>query len=158
MQVSKIDMLGRRDIDKQYNWSHTYRSDEESNVAINFIRRMRENGLLSDFCIEKNINTTNFSERQKKEFDIILTHYQAGESVDPFYMIVQGTAGTGKSYLIGGISKYLKQAAMSNQSPLLLLASIGVATFNIGGSTIHSKLKIPVKDFMQLEETCLTNF
>ena len=87
-----------------------------------------------------------------------MTHYQVGESVDPLYMIVQGTAGIGKSYLIGGISKYLKEVAMPNQSPLLLLPPAGVAAFNIAGSIRHSKLKIPVKDFMQLEGTRLTNF
>ena len=47
---------------------------------------------------------------------------------------------------------------MPNQSPLLLLTPTRVATFNIGGSTIHSKLKILVKDFMQLEGTHLTSF
>ena len=73
-------------------------------------------------------------------------------------MIVQGTTGIGKSYLIGGISKYLKQVVMPNYSPLLPLAPTWVATFNIGGSTIHSKFKIWVKGFMQLEGTCLTSF
>lgn len=119
---------------------------------------MRKNGLLSDFCTENNINIKKFSERQKKAFDIIITHYQVGEIVDPLCMIVQGTVGTRKSYLIGGISKYLKKVAMPNQSSLLLLAPTGVATFNIGGSTIHSKLKILIKDFMQLEGTHLTSF
>ncbi|XP_059073340.1 uncharacterized protein LOC131874117 [Cryptomeria japonica] len=47
---------------------------------------------------------------------------------------------------------------MPNQSPLLLLAPTGVATFNIGASTIHSKLRIPIQDFSQLEGTRLTTF
>ncbi|XP_057838840.2 uncharacterized protein LOC131048788 [Cryptomeria japonica] len=73
-------------------------------------------------------------------------------------MIIQGTTGTGKSYLIGVISESLKSVAMLNQSPLLLLAPTGVAAFNIGASTIHSKLRIPIKDFAQLEGTRLTTF
>ncbi|XP_059078134.1 uncharacterized protein LOC131876694 [Cryptomeria japonica] len=47
---------------------------------------------------------------------------------------------------------------MPNQSPILLLAPTGVATFNISASTIHSKLKIPIKDFSELEGTRLTHF
>ena len=58
-----IDMLGQRDIDRQYNWSNTYRSNEESNVAINFITRMRENGLLLHFSTEQHINTEYLNER-----------------------------------------------------------------------------------------------
>ena len=46
---------------------------------------------------------------------------------------------------------------MSSPSPLLLLALIGVATFNIGASTIHSKLKIPIRDFSQLEGARFTS-
>ena len=87
-----------------------------------------------------------------------MTHYNRGKNVTPLYMIVQGTVGTGKSYLIGTINKYLNQLALPHHCPLFLLASIGVAAYNIGGSTIHSKLKIPVNDFSQLEVTRLTNF
>ncbi|XP_059068765.1 uncharacterized protein LOC131859208 [Cryptomeria japonica] len=50
-------------------------------------------------------------------------------------MIIQGTKGTGKSYLIGAISQALENAEISSPSPLLLLAPTGVATFNIGAST-----------------------
>ena len=48
--------------------------------------------------------------------------------------------------------------AMTNPSPLLLLAPTGVAAFNIGASTIHSKLRIPIIDFSQLQWTRLTSF
>ena len=73
-------------------------------------------------------------------------------------MIVQGTAGTGKSYLIGAINKYLNQVALPHRCPPLLLVLIEVAAYNIGGSTIDSKLKISLNDFSQLEGTCLTSF
>ena len=42
--------------------------------------------------------------------------------------------------------------------PLLILAPTRVVAYNIGGSTIHSKLKIQVNDFRRLEGTCLTSF
>lgn len=43
MQLSEIDMLGRRDTDRQTNWSNEYQSDEYTTHAINFIETMREN-------------------------------------------------------------------------------------------------------------------
>ncbi|XP_059073492.1 uncharacterized protein LOC131874231 [Cryptomeria japonica] len=47
---------------------------------------------------------------------------------------------------------------MPCHSPLLLLAPRGVAAFNIGASTVHSKLKIPIRNFSELEGTRLTSF
>jgi ATP-dependent DNA helicase PIF1 len=66
--------------------------------------------------------------------------------------------GMGKSYLIGAINQSLQMASMTNSSPLLLLAPTGVAAFNIGASTIHSKLRIPITDFAQLQGTRLASF
>ena len=77
---------------------------------------------------------------------------------NPLFMIIQGTTGTGKSYLIGAINQSLQMALMKNPSPLLLLAPTGVATFNIGACTIHSKLRIPITDFAQLQGTGLASF
>ena len=77
---------------------------------------------------------------------------------NPLFMIIQGTTRIGKSYLIGAINQSLCMTTMSNPSPLLLLALTRVATFNIGASTIHSKLWIPITDFTQLEGTRFTSF
>ena len=73
-------------------------------------------------------------------------------------MTIQGTTGMGKSYLISVINQSLQMATMTNPSPLLFLAPTGVVAFNIGASTIHSKLQIPITDFAQLEGTRLTSF
>ena len=73
-------------------------------------------------------------------------------------MIILGTIGTRKSYLIGAIIQSLQSEAMPSHSPLLLLALTRVATFNIGASTIHSKLRILIRDFSQLEGARLTSF
>ena len=50
-------------------------------------------------------------------------------------MIVCGSAGTGKSYLINCIKEMLG-------SECILAAPTGVAAFNIGGQTLHSLLRI----------------
>ncbi|POG81712.1 hypothetical protein GLOIN_2v1504728 [Rhizophagus irregularis DAOM 181602=DAOM 197198] len=49
-----------------------------------------------------------------------------------------GTAGTSKSYLINIIRERLQESS-------IVLASTGVAAFNIQGSTIHSALSIILK-------------
>ena len=104
------------------------------------------------------INFTTLSHKQQKAVDIILKHYHSNEVENPLFMIIQGTMGIGKSYLIGAINQSLQMASMTNPSPLLLLAPTGVATFNIGASTIHSKLWIPITYFSQLQWTRLTCF
>jgi hypothetical protein len=54
------------------------------------------------------------------------------------HLIVTGTAGTGKTYLIRCVTRLLgRQLALS--------ATTGVAAFDIGGSTIHSLLCLPVR-------------
>ncbi|XP_059064495.1 uncharacterized protein LOC131856654 [Cryptomeria japonica] len=66
--------------------------------------------------------------------------------------------GIEKSHLIGAINEALKNSSMPNRSPLLVLAPTRVAAFNIGASTIHSRLRIPTRDFTDLQGTRLTTF
>lgn len=54
-------------------------------------------------------------------------------------MIIYGTAGTGKSYLINAIASQLKDDCC-------LTATTGIAAFNINGVTIHSLLQLPVRN------------
>ena len=51
-------------------------------------------------------------------------------------MILLGTAGTGKSFVIKALKEYLNNS-------LLIAAPTGKAAYNIGGSTIHSLLSLP---------------
>src|SRR6266542_3917678 len=55
----------------------------------------------------------------------------------PYYFITR-SAGTGKSYIINIIINMLNQKRQTH----LLLAPTGVAAQNIGGTTIHSELRI----------------
>jgi len=54
------------------------------------------------------------------------------------YFFITGSSGTGKSYMIHLIENSLK----NNRLKYLLIAPTGVAEQNIGGSTIHSALRI----------------
>ena len=60
-------------------------------------------------------------------------------------MIVMGTAGTEKTYLIKAIrSKLQEMVGIGSKSPIVVFAPTGVAAFNIDGTTIHSRLSIPI--------------
>ena len=74
------------------------------------------------------------------------THGQnADQSSSPLRMIISGTAGTGKSYLIHCLRLLL-------QERVCVAAPTGVAALNIAGHTLHSLLSLPTKsDFKDLE-------
>jgi len=64
-------------------------------------------------------------------------------------MIVTGTAGTGKSYLIN----YLK---LLLQEKLRIAAPTAVASYNIQGFTVHSLFNLPTRgDFKPLQGQAL---
>ena len=68
-----------------------------------------------------------------------------GNSVEPLRIIIMGTAGTGKSYLIKAIRKKLNTMERDRSKVLVkVIAPTGVASFNINGATIHSTLSIPI--------------
>ena len=60
-------------------------------------------------------------------------------------MIVQGTVGIGKSYVISCIREVLTSSTSQTKSELLTLAPTRVVAFNIHALTIHARLKIPIK-------------
>ncbi|XP_020897308.2 uncharacterized protein LOC110236158 [Exaiptasia diaphana] len=81
-----------------------------------------------------------FSEKQKLAYNIILKHANDITNIEPLLMIINGEAGTGKSYLINAIQCYLKELCV-------VTATTGKASFNVNGITIHSLLKLPVASY-----------
>ena len=72
-------------------------------------------------------------------------------------MVIQGTAGTRKSYFICCLQSALQSTSEDSSSPLLLLAPTGVAVFNINALTIHFGLLILVTKLQPLEGQALAN-
>jgi hypothetical protein len=86
-------------------------------------------------------------------------------NVELLRLIVMGTAGTRKSYLINMIRDRLREIARNHktnsQSPVLVLAPTEVAAFNIWSITIHSVLSIPISrnnNNLDLNGECLKIF
>ena len=82
--------------------------------------------------------------KQRLVYDAVSSHMQA-EDPEPLQMVVSGTAGTGKSFLI-----YCLKALLLDR--LRVMAPTGVAAFNVGGFTLHSLLHLPTRgEFKSLE-------
>ena len=87
---------------------------------------------------------------QLRVFNKIVQHATSlihGITLPPFLLNIDGTAGTGKSFLIDAISQRLEslQTLASTPNPLVRrLAPTGVAAFNINGQSYHSALGLPV--------------
>ena len=82
---------------------------------------------------------------QGKQLEAYRSVCESIESGTPLRMIVSGTAGTGKSYLIKCLQQLLGDR-------LRVAAPTGGAAYNVLGQTLHSLLGIPVKgDFKDLE-------
>ena len=85
------------------------------------------------------VDINSFSEMQKLAYDIVKSHFDDTRSSEkePLCLIINGVAGTGKSYLINAIRNLL-------QSKCAVTATTGKAAYNIRGVTVHSLLKLPI--------------
>jgi len=148
--VSSSD-LGIRDMDLNYDWFNDAQKHYSHADIINareFVRQASSNISNVGEKDDDSVDYQTLNNNQKRVFKRIEAHYNdilAGHKVDPLKIIVMGTAGTGKSYLIRAIRKRLHTMA-GNESdvPVLVIAPTGVAAFNINGATIHSTLAIPI--------------
>src|SRR3989440_1844252 len=145
--------LGSRDIDRNHDWLNEGRRnylDDDLAVSSNFIQQAsssdRENGHKSNE--KEGIDVRNLNQKQKVGLTRKESHYNdvlTGKQVDPLRIIIMGTAGTGKSYLIRAIRERLqKMSREESEPPVIVIAPTGVAAFNINGTTIHSTLSIPI--------------
>jgi ATP-dependent DNA helicase PIF1 len=146
--------LGSRDMDRNHNWTNEaqqhYSNDDLANVQ-DFVQQASNDSGNKDIGSEDEsteCNYQNLNEKQKLIFERIEAHYHnimSGQQVDALRILIMGTAGTGKSYLIKAIRQRLRtMSSNSEKSPVLVIAPTGVAAFNINGATIHTTLSIPI--------------
>lgn len=78
--------------------------------------------------------------KQPMTLSVIIMSSSMQATPPPLYMIVCGTAGTGKSYLINAIAHALG-------STCVLTGTTGMAAFHISGKMLHSALQLPIHSF-----------
>ena len=129
-------------LQQEFNWtidSLCYPNIEE---ASSFLARQRQESTAHVFSTSA--NPDNLQGKQLQVYNTVKSHCEGNES-QPLHMIISGTAGTGKSYLIHCLRLLLKDQ-------LYVAAPTGVAAFNVQGYTLHSLLHLPTKGkFKELE-------
>ena len=133
-------------------------SNDVAKEAIHFIKIAKSRGDIIENSLSTIPEPTSLSEKQRLAFEIILRHSVEYEHREPLHMIIQGTVGTRKYFLIHCISHALSASVANGHSPLLLLTPTRIVAFNIHVKTINSTLKIPIKDMRPLQGQSLAIF
>ena len=106
-------------------------------------KQAAENNVEPQPQLQNHYNPDQLNAEQRQVFDAVLQHMQQHDA-PPLSMLVLGTAGTGKSFLINCLSQLLHNS-------VTILAPTGVAAANIHGSTLHSHLQFAkLSTFAQL--------
>ena len=95
INYNEFEMLGRRDRDRLHDWNTNFVDEDTSNRAIHFISQKRKLKTNLTNQQQKSYSIDSLGVKQRIAYDVILDHYRSG--FDPLRMIIQGTAGTGKS-------------------------------------------------------------
>lgn len=163
-----ISHLGQRDIDEQYPWTQSDWTEEEIVIACDWVETQKRSG---DAPVNQlpGVDWQLLQGEQKEIFLQVIAWYKAilgaeqgrNNFPEPLRINIDGTAGTGKSFLISAISTELQSLALQENkpNPVIRLAPTGIAAFGINGMTIHSALSLPVKSsFNPLVPSILARF
>jgi ATP-dependent DNA helicase PIF1 len=145
--------LGKRDLDRDFDWHLNYTTFEDLRHRESYLESQKR--LIDNVDEVPDVDIANLVDNQRRIFLRVVNHYHmtlAGENPPPLRINIDGTAGTGKSYLIDAISKALTEMALERgkRSPIMRVAPTGIAAFNIHGSTLHSALSLPVRGNVKL--------
>ncbi|RYC77871.1 hypothetical protein BFJ63_vAg19255, partial [Fusarium oxysporum f. sp. narcissi] len=140
-----IDLLGRRDIDIQYDWTpHVGRYADPGIVQGDYWRHFIEQHRLYMDVEDLPLDVRDtLNPEQRVVYDTFIGHFQSG-SEEQILLHVDGGGGTGKSYMIKVLSSHLQRLAGNRPSPIWRVAPTGVASNQIMGITLHSLLRLPV--------------
>ena len=123
------DDAGENNFDAHVDAVHY--THQQIGEAVNWIRSNKEENQIKHCPSPVDVN--NFTHEQKCAFDFLTDC-----SGDQKLVILNGTAGTGKSYLVHALAEHYKDR-------LKVTATTGVASFNIHGQTLCSLLKLPIR-------------
>ena len=127
------------------DWSLAARVYPELREMPSYIAQQRQE-FVAQSALTTTAHASHLQGKQLQAYTAVRDHSEFSDpNRPPLRMVVSGTAGTGKSYLIQCLKLLLKDR-------LCVAAPTGVAAFNVDGYTLHSLLSLPVKgDFKPLE-------
>ena len=130
------------DSQQDIDWTKAAQTYPNVEEAPSFISQQRQ--AAGQHIFTTSADPQNLQGKQLQVYTTVQQHYKA-VNPPPHRMIISGTAGTGKSYLIHCLRLLL-------QHQLCVAAPTGVAAFNVDGHTLHSLLSLPTRgDFKDLE-------
>ncbi len=136
------DLEPGTDYQQNVNWTQAAQCYPNLEEAPSFISQQRQ--AAQEHLFTTAADPLNLQGKQLQVYTAVREHSEAADP-PPLHMIVSGTAGTGKSYLI-----HCLRLLLNDQ--LRVAAPTGVAAFNINGHTLHSLFSLPTKgDFKDLQ-------
>jgi Helitron helicase-like domain at N-terminus/Domain of unknown function (DUF6570)/PIF1-like helicase/DNA helicase Pif1, 2B domain len=148
------ELLGRRDIDVNYDWSgHVGRYDHPSFASGTYWREIVATVSAPEHVSMPLEMRDVLNTEQRVAYETIIAHAQ-NQCSEQLLLHIDGGGGTGKSFLINLVSSHLRRFAGADS--VALAAPTGVASAGINGKTIHSLLRLPVSHaIMPLSNTAL---
>ncbi|GAV02785.1 hypothetical protein RvY_13309 [Ramazzottius varieornatus] len=140
LQGIEAGQLGRRALDVGHDWEAYGLTLSADQVITGYVSCLEQR----EFSQRVQHNFTNpdlLNSDQRKVFELVLRQFERSRHnlpVEQILLIVQGSAGTGKSFLTKALRCELNRADNVEYSPTcILLAPTGVAACDIGGRTVH---------------------
>ena len=152
LEEEDIDILGRRDIDINYDWtSHIGRYTDDGILNGDYWKQRKAENLLDLDVDDQPLEARDsLNPEQRLVYDTVMDHFLT-QNPSQLLLHVDGGGGTGKSYLINLLSAHLQAATGGRGTPVWRAAPTGVAGNQISGTTLHSLLHLPInKDFRPL--------
>ena len=104
LSVYDLHTLGHRDFDLSFNWDEAIVDNGFVEKVVEFVKDVQRQGVILNDAPSTFASPSSLSTKQRLAFDIVLHHATQNEHSDPLRMIIQGTAGIGKLFLIESIS------------------------------------------------------
>lgn len=138
VQSDSLFLLGNREVDVTCSWPSVWLGHPFDEL-LTWLHDAKSAGTVPPAVIHS-VDVSALSKTQRKAYDIVYRHGFGNQQNEQLLMIVIGTAGTGKSYLINCIRQLYAQ--FDRSQCLKITAPTGIAASNIYGCTVHSLLAL----------------
>lgn len=136
--TDNLSLLGFRELDLAHEWPASWLGIP-FNRLLSWLSHVKDSATLLPPHLT-GVQSDSLSIKQQQALDLITEHVFGPSKHEQLLMVVLGTAGTGKSYLINAVRQAFAQREELHS--LRVTAPTGIAAANISGSTIHSLLSL----------------